>query len=67
LDTKVDVKVDSLHVKRIAIDYLVGYVYTVRVDKTLTIDARHMSFCLSKMQSDVGVGLMTSVASQTPP
>jgi hypothetical protein len=28
----VDVAVDSLHVKRIGIEYLVGYVYIVRVD-----------------------------------
>jgi hypothetical protein len=28
----VDVEVDSLHVKRIAIEDLVGYVYIVRVD-----------------------------------
>jgi hypothetical protein len=28
----VDVEVDSLHVKRIDIDDLVGYVYIVRVD-----------------------------------
>jgi hypothetical protein len=32
LDAKVDVEVDSLHVKRIAIEDLVGYVYIVRVD-----------------------------------
>jgi hypothetical protein len=29
----VDVEVDSLHIKRIAIEDLVGYVYIVRVDK----------------------------------
>jgi hypothetical protein len=28
----VNVKVDSLHVKRIAIEDLIDYVYTVRVD-----------------------------------
>jgi hypothetical protein len=28
-----DTKVDSLHVKRIAIEHLVDYVYIVRVDK----------------------------------
>jgi hypothetical protein len=32
LDAKVDIEVDSLHVKRIAIDDLVGYVDIVRVD-----------------------------------
>jgi hypothetical protein len=32
LDAKVDVEVDSLHVKIIGIDDLVGYVYIVRVD-----------------------------------
>jgi hypothetical protein len=32
LDTKVDAKVDSLHVKRTDICDLVGYVYIVRVD-----------------------------------
>jgi hypothetical protein len=32
LDAKVDVEVNSLHVKRIAIDDLVGYFYIVRVD-----------------------------------
>jgi hypothetical protein len=29
----VDIEVDSLHIKRIAIDNLVSYVYIVRVDK----------------------------------
>jgi hypothetical protein len=33
LDAKVDVEVDRLHVKRIGIENLVGYVYIVRVDK----------------------------------
>jgi serine kinase of HPr protein (carbohydrate metabolism regulator) len=32
LDAKVDIEVDSLHVKRIAIEDLVGYVDIVRVD-----------------------------------
>jgi hypothetical protein len=32
LDAKVDVEVDSLHMKRIGIGDLVGYVYIVRVD-----------------------------------
>jgi hypothetical protein len=32
LDGKVDVEVDSLHVKRIDIDDLVCYIYIVRVD-----------------------------------
>jgi hypothetical protein len=32
LDAKVDVEVDSLYVKRINIENLVGYVYIVRVD-----------------------------------
>jgi hypothetical protein len=32
LDGKVNVNVDSLHVKRIGIEDLVGYVYIVRVD-----------------------------------
>jgi hypothetical protein len=32
LDAKVDVEVDNLHVQRIGIDDLVGYVYIVRVD-----------------------------------
>jgi hypothetical protein len=32
----VDVEVDSLHVKRIAIENLVGYVYIVRVDSIST-------------------------------
>jgi hypothetical protein len=31
---KVDVLLDSLHVKRIAIEDLVGYVYIVRIDCT---------------------------------
>jgi hypothetical protein len=33
MDTKVNIEVDSLHVKRIAIEHLVDYVYIVRVDK----------------------------------
>jgi hypothetical protein len=33
----VDAKVDSLHVKRIGIEDLVGYVYIVRVDLMLII------------------------------
>jgi hypothetical protein len=32
LNAKVDIEVDSLHVKRITIDDVVGYVYIVRVD-----------------------------------
>jgi hypothetical protein len=32
LDVNVDAEVDSLHVKRIGIEDLVGYVYIVRVD-----------------------------------
>jgi hypothetical protein len=35
LDAKIDDEVDSLHVKRIGIEDLVGYVYIVRVDKAL--------------------------------
>jgi hypothetical protein len=32
LDAKVDIEVDNLHVKRIDIEYLLGYVYIVKVD-----------------------------------
>jgi hypothetical protein len=32
MNAKVDVEVDSLHVKRIGVRDLVGYVYIVRVD-----------------------------------
>jgi hypothetical protein len=32
LDAKLDTEVDSLHVNRISIEDLVGYVYIVRVD-----------------------------------
>jgi hypothetical protein len=32
LDAKVEAEVDSLYVKRIGIDDLVGYVYIIRVD-----------------------------------
>jgi hypothetical protein len=34
----VDAEVDSLHVKRIGIDGLVGYVYIVRVDKGISLN-----------------------------
>jgi hypothetical protein len=33
LDAKVDIEVDNVHVKRTDIEYLVSYVYIVRVDK----------------------------------
>jgi hypothetical protein len=32
LDAKVDVEMDSLHVKKIGIEYLVDYVYIIRVN-----------------------------------
>jgi hypothetical protein len=32
LDAKVDVEVDSLYVKKIGIEDLMGYIYIVRVD-----------------------------------
>jgi hypothetical protein len=35
LNAKVDAEVDSLYVKRIGIDDLVGYVYRVRLDITI--------------------------------
>jgi hypothetical protein len=42
LDAKLDVEVDRLHVKRIAIENLVSYIYIVRVDLSILI-----STCLS--------------------
>jgi hypothetical protein len=37
LDAKVDDEVDSVHVKRIGMEDLVGYVYIVRVDSYMLI------------------------------
>jgi hypothetical protein len=38
LDAKVDVEMDNLHIKIIAIEDLVGYVYIVRVDVYILIE-----------------------------
>jgi hypothetical protein len=38
LDAKVDVEMDNLHIKIIAIEDLVGYVYIVRVDAYILIE-----------------------------
>jgi hypothetical protein len=55
LDAKVDAEVNSLHVKRIDIDDLVGYVYIVRVDKQYALYklrkmAEKSNFALYKLQ-----------------
>jgi hypothetical protein len=44
LNAKVDTEVDSLHVKRIGIEDLVGYVYIVRVDIFFTIYNHNIVF-----------------------
>jgi hypothetical protein len=37
LDAKVDTEVDSLHIKKIDIDNLMGYVYIVREDSNVVL------------------------------